>query len=137
MGASEAQNNPVPWPVMERLFSVDEANDLLETIEPMVRRLVALEAEMQSPPAVAARAAVGSNGGGHAVAAVASSGEARIRLLSEIEDLGVVMRDPATGLIDFPAERDGVEVHLCWKLGEDSVAHWHPQDGGFAGRQPL
>jgi hypothetical protein len=49
----------------------------------------------------------------------------------------VVVRDPSTGLVDFPAERDGEPVYLCWRLGEDEVAHWHDRDSGFSSRQPL
>ena len=41
------------------------------------------------------------------------------------------------GLVDFPAERDGELVYLCWQFGEPEVAFWHGIDDGFAGRQPL
>jgi hypothetical protein len=50
---------------------------------------------------------------------------------------GILLRDPETGLVDFPAERDGRRVFLCWKLGEDRVAWYHEEDSGFAGRRPL
>ena len=42
-----------------------------------------------------------------------------------------------TGLIDFPAERDGRVIYLCWKRGEPRVEHWHEVEDGFAGRQTL
>jgi hypothetical protein len=51
--------------------------------------------------------------------------------------MGVVVKDLETGLLDFPTERDGEVVFLCWRYGEPSVAHWHSLDAGFAGRQPL
>ncbi len=38
---------------------------------------------------------------------------------------GILLRDPETGLVDFPAERDGERVFLCWRLGEDRVAFFH------------
>ncbi|HUX86133.1 MAG TPA: DUF2203 family protein [Chloroflexota bacterium] len=41
------------------------------------------------------------------------------------------------GLVDFPAERDGRVVYLCWRRGEDQIHYWHELDAGFAGRQPL
>jgi len=28
-------------------------------------------------------------------------------------------------------------VLLCWKLGEDSITHWHEPEDGFAARKPL
>jgi len=58
-------------------------------------------------------------------------------LLEELEELGIVLRDPARGLIDFPALHIGKVVHLCWLLGEDDLDWWHFPDAGFAGRQPL
>jgi hypothetical protein len=57
--------------------------------------------------------------------------------MAELIGLGIQVRDPQTGLIDFLSERDGEEIFLCWRLGEDAVAWWHPIDSGFAGRQPL
>ena len=47
------------------------------------------------------------------------------------------LRDPETGLIDFPSEREGRRIFLCWRLGENHVAHWHDLESGFAGRKPL
>lgn len=41
------------------------------------------------------------------------------------------------GLCDFPSQRDGREVYLCWRLGEPEVHYWHELHTGFAGRQPL
>jgi hypothetical protein len=49
----------------------------------------------------------------------------------------VELRDIATGLVDFPAELEGGPAYLCWRLGEETVGHWHRPDEGFAGRHPL
>ena len=49
----------------------------------------------------------------------------------------MVVRDIDSGLVDFPAVIDGREVYLCWRLGEESVDHWHDLDSGFGGRTPL
>jgi hypothetical protein len=57
--------------------------------------------------------------------------------LGEIAALGGVTKDIALGLVDFPHLRDGREVNLCWKLGEDAVRHWHGLDEGYASRRPL
>ncbi len=60
-------------------------------------------------------------------------------LVGELEALGVELKDPLTGLLDFRARRSGDhgEVYLCWRLGEDAVGHWHTLDGGLAGRRPI
>jgi hypothetical protein len=64
----------------------------------------------------------------------------RLNLLAlngELEQLGVELKDPITGLVDFRARRGEAEVYLCWRLGEDRVGHWHDLEAGFAGRQAL
>jgi hypothetical protein len=57
--------------------------------------------------------------------------------IQRLEDLGCVLKDMNTGLIDFPAVRLGTRVWLCWKLGEESVAFWHGLHEGFAGRKRV
>ncbi len=57
--------------------------------------------------------------------------------LRELKQLGVELKDPFSGLIDFPSLRNGRPVYLCWRLGEPEVAHWHELEAGFAGRQLL
>ena len=52
-------------------------------------------------------------------------------------DVGAIVKDLDSGLLDFPSIRDGVEVLLCWRLGEDEVGWWHGPEDGFAGRHPL
>ena len=58
--------------------------------------------------------------------------------LDELEREGIVLRDPDSGLVDFPARHpNGRDVLLCWKLGEDDLGWWHLPEDGFAGRRPL
>jgi hypothetical protein len=57
--------------------------------------------------------------------------------LAEIGAMGGTIKDLALGLVDFPHQRDGRVVNLCWKYGESSVTHWHGLDEGFANRKPL
>lgn len=57
--------------------------------------------------------------------------------LAEIEAIGVEVQDLEQGLLDFPCTVDGKIVMLCWKLGEDAIAHWHEPEVGVAGRKPL
>ena len=57
--------------------------------------------------------------------------------LDELADIGVELKDYSAGLLDFVAVHEGREVFLCWKLGEQTIEHWHEVDAGFAGRQPV
>ena len=79
-------------------------------------------------------------GGGGIVAGVAYASiltELTLQL-SDLEGLGVQLKDFERGLVDFPSLRDGRVVLLCWQLGEgDELEWWHDVDAGFAGRTPL
>ena len=119
---------------MERLFSVDEANALVPQLSELLQRLRDAHGALRGATLNARRQAA-SNGG--APEPLIESGGEYMQLISEINELGVIVRDPESGLCDFPAERDGEAVYLCWQLGEERVAFWHPQDTGIAGRQPL
>jgi hypothetical protein len=57
--------------------------------------------------------------------------------VNQIQETGCVVKDLDEGLVDFPALREGEEVYLCWKLGEERIAYWHGMEEGFAGRKPL
>jgi hypothetical protein len=58
--------------------------------------------------------------------------------VTELAEKGIVLRDPETGLLDFPAVTDkGVVYLLCWKRDEDDLGWWHFAEEGFAGRRRL
>jgi hypothetical protein len=59
------------------------------------------------------------------------------RCVARIHDAGALVKDLDEGLVDFPAQREGEDVLLCWRLGEDEVAYWHGLEEGFSGRKPL
>jgi hypothetical protein len=56
---------------------------------------------------------------------------------TEIQELGCIVKDPRIGLLDFYGRIDGELVFLCWRFGEESVAHYHGLTDGFSGRKPL
>jgi hypothetical protein len=57
--------------------------------------------------------------------------------VASLNGMGIQLKGPLEGLIDFPSYRDGELVELCWKLGEEKVDHWHEIGEGFAGRRKL
>jgi len=59
------------------------------------------------------------------------------RTVEEIQQIGCLVKDLETGLVDFPSLRGGEKVYLCWKLGEARIGYWHGIEEGFAGRKPL
>jgi hypothetical protein len=57
--------------------------------------------------------------------------------VGQLQDLGCLVKDLDTGLVDFPTLFRGQEVYLCWKLGEPSIEFWHSVDEGFRGRKAI
>ena len=130
----------------DRHFTVDEANELLPTVRPLVEQMV--EHRRALGEALERREELGDltrgNGGGfhprvpgEIDAAIDAAAEGIRNAVDELTGLGVQVKDLDTGLIDFPALRGGEEVLLCWQLGEDEIGWWHTLEGGFAGRRPL
>jgi hypothetical protein len=126
--------------IMARYFTVAEANALLPALRPRVARLVAawqrLSAVQEQAVAILERKPRADLGGAPLTQAAADIVSAQNAMVA-IQALGVELKDPATGLIDFLALRDGVEVYLCWRHGVSRVGYWHPIETGVAGRQPL
>jgi len=57
--------------------------------------------------------------------------------VQEIQSSGCVVKDLDIGLLDFPALLNGVEVYLCWRLGETKIEWWHPTQEGYGGRRRI
>ncbi len=131
---------------MARHFTREEATALLPEIAPLLEEIVDLRARLERAghDLVALHWKARTNGHVDHEGSFTSGQSARAELLAEIsarvariQSLGVELKDPALGLIDFPSLREGRVVHLCWRLGEDGINWWHDLDSGFAGRQPL
>lgn len=127
----------------DKLFSLNEASELIPTLELLVRDLQSCVnalrtrvAELHGDAAALEELALGAiverypelKGTASRMAAIAQ----------EIESHGCFLKDIDLGLIDFPwAIDDDHVVFLCWQSGEQVIASWHPVEGGFGQRQPL
>jgi hypothetical protein len=120
----------------ERRFTVEEAEAMLPDLRAALERMrEARQVILRSAERV--QDSVTGNGGGPEGRAYADAVEL---LKSEVERLsaeGLILRDVESGLVDFPAEREGRIVYLCWRLGEERVGYWHDMETGFSGRRPL
>jgi hypothetical protein len=131
-------SEPRPEQAHARHFTVEQANDALASVRPMLQRLRdARDLLTDSEAHAALTDAAPTNGGGESGTQVGEAFLEVRRLLVTLEEAGLVVRDIERGLIDFPAILDGREVYLCWELGEDEVAFWHELEGGYGGREPL
>ena len=133
--------------VKAQTYTVAEANQILPQVREHVERVVALSDELpdlQDRQRIAHYRAQRDGAGRAESDAVRRVGEelqeAESRFLGALralEQLGIELKDPREGLIDFLSYRDGELVELCWKLGEERVSHWHPIGEGYPGRRSV
>jgi len=57
--------------------------------------------------------------------------------IDQVQQLGCVVKDLDIGLVDFPTRFRGVDVYLCWRMGERAIEFWHGMDEGFRGRKAI
>ena len=130
-----------------KTFTLDEAQSLLPVLEALLKRAIdgkrAAE-EVESELSDLSRKIYLSGGMRVNLPEVAQqraemeSHLERVReTISEIDSIGVQVKDLDTGLLDFPFRLDEDIVLLCWRLGESSIEHWHTVESGFQGRQPV
>jgi hypothetical protein len=130
-----------------KTFTLDEAQSLLPVLESLLKR--AIEGKQQAEEVEGglnelSRRIYLSGGMKVDVASVVRQRSEmndhleRVReMLSEIDSIGVQVKDLEAGLLDFPFKLDEEVVLLCWRLGETSIEHWHTLESGFSGRQPV
>jgi hypothetical protein len=130
--------------VASRHFTREEANAMLAQVRPLAEQLVEHRATLAAAQSERRQLALqiagngGDVGGGNALDEQIAREHAGVaRCVNAIHELGGVVKDADAGLVDFPAQIAGVEAFLCWRLGEDEIAHWHGIDEGFPGRKPL
>ena len=130
----------------QQYFTAEEANEALLEVRPLTEELVghrrALVELQERQSAVTAR--IAGNGGNvepHELEEVQAQLDEEVagiaRCVARIHEVGALVKDLDDGLVDFPATRDGRDVLLCWRLGEDEIGFWHGLDEGFSGRRPL
>jgi hypothetical protein len=77
------------------------------------------------------------NGGSRVASEMAEEFARLDALVRRIQATGAILKDINLGLLDFLSKRDGREVYLCWRYGEDRIEFWHELHTGYSGRQPL
>jgi hypothetical protein len=124
-----------------KLFTVDEANALLPTVQAILKRIQSARRRLISYQDQAKSAAEHAEQGGGGFGDGLRYANVLIELAAqtnELEVLGVQLKDFDRGLVDFPSLREGRVVLLCWQIGEgDEVEWWHNVEDGFAGRTPI
>ncbi len=132
---------------MSKTFTLSEAQTLLPVLESLLRRAqktgaraAEIEAELEQ-----LRQRIFVSGGMHIEVTVAARRRAERDkalqdtqdTLTEIDEIGVQVKDLDKGLLDFPSVMEGKSILLCWKLGEPEIGYWHSVEEGYAGRKPI
>ena len=147
-GPSSFVPSPVTPSKNKRRFSLEQANKALPLVSRIVRDIVAthqnITALQGNKQPVATTGKTGKVVKAEKSAATKPADkelEAVVDRLQgfvdELTSIGVELKDYQTGLVDFIGRHQGRDVYLCWKLGEESITHWHELHTGFAGRLPV
>ena len=122
-------------------FTPEEAEALIPELE----RIFEAVAELTAQAEVKAASVRRRRDEGDADPAAAAIERSQLQFLAQgindwmqkIVELGALPKGVEPALVDFPGRVNGVEVYLCWKLGEKKLAFYHGADEGFSNRKPL
>ena len=130
-----------------RTFTLREAQSMLPVLESLLRKSIESKALIEEidEEFTALGERIFLNGGTlvdvRACARRKAEREKAIQVakdtLSEINAIGVQVKDLDIGLLVFPCRVDGEIVLLCWRMGEPTISHWHGTEEGYAGRRPI
>ena len=126
----------------DKLFSEEEANELIPRLEILMRQMqmqaTSLRARIDelavTDPSIMHSAMSEIVGRYPELRSFATN---MAEAASQIESFGCILKDIDLGLIDFPYDTGDEVVFLCWQFGESRMIAWHSVDSGFSERQPL
>jgi hypothetical protein len=133
--------------VPTRTYRVEEANLALPEVRRLTARVVEVSGqlpELEDEVRIAEYRARRPGGTeldqgrlGEAMERLQAAENQLVGAVNSLEHMDVQLKDARTGLVDFLSYRHGELIELCWRLGEDEVAHWHRIGEGYAGRKPF
>ena len=133
--------------MQRRLFTLEEANQLVPWLERTFQRLNSSMGRMETLKGRLSelqRVQLRLNGTfgrynemNSMQSELEEMGKELQGIVDDIVAEGIIIRDIPRGLVDFPHLREGREVYLCWVSGEQSIDFWHETNRGFDHREPL
>jgi hypothetical protein len=126
----------------DKLFSEEEANELIPRLEILMRQLQMQATSLRTridelsvtDPSILHCTMTEIVGRYPDLRSFATNMAAAA---AQIESFGCILKDIDLGLIDFPYDSGDDVVFLCWQFGESRVVAWHTVETGFSERQPL
>ena len=122
-----------------RVYTLTEARKVLPRVRRLMGEVQSARAEILRlrPEAWPALRKAAGNGGNIAASQLPAQFARLEAGVKGIGQLGIVVKDVDSGLVDFLARRRGKEVYICWRYGEEELVYWHDIQAGFAGRQMI
>ena len=130
----------------ERHYTLEEANSALPWLEEMLAHMVPLRGRLETQQIellslMQHRSGNGATSHDQEIEEAEKTQDNLARQLrqdlQEITDRGIIVRDIVRGLVDFPSDREGQTIFLCWLRGEPQIDYWHGTNEGFGSRKPL
>jgi len=132
-----------PQSTFPRLFTVNEANELLPKLRPLVEQVLDNIRRLKGASESVIRREGLDPEAPNLMNRLRDDGEIAKLIgqvkgwVDEINSYGCICKGVEQGLIDFPCLLGSEVVFLCWQVGEAAVGYWHRIEDGFAGRKPL
>ena len=130
----------------ERYYTLEEANATLPWLEELLGRMVPIRDSLEQQQIELMSMMQHRSGNGAASRdqeiedgqrSMDDIAQQLRQDLQDITDRGIKVRDIVRGLVDFPSQREGETIFLCWLRGEPQIDFWHGTDEGFGSRKPL
>ena len=132
---------------MSRRFTLPEAESLLPAVEKNIRQALSVKTQCQEAEEFLQLLAqrvmlmggvvLDREGIRDMRTQRDESGERLKAALEELQEIGCLVKDLDTGLVDFPTLFRGEEVYLCWRMDEADIEFWHELNSGYGGRERL
>jgi len=126
--------------MQKKYFTLEEAQDLIPIVKPVLVRLVRLNSTLSLLDTVEVELEDEYQD------LVSNTRMSRrfhklsydfYRLLEKILDMGIIVKDLNNGVIDFYSTYDGREILLCYEMNENEICYWHEMYDGYDDRKPI
>lgn len=134
------RNNNTQQEFSKKYFTIEEAEILLPKIEKILRRTIQLDKAIELLSSIEIevyddyanlRRITKTNKQFHKLSYELYAN------IEKLEDMGCLIKDLDTGLMDFYYRFEGRDIFLCWKLGENGIKFWHEVDSGYMARKQI
>lgn len=124
----------------KKIFTLEEANELLPAIQVELNALQAVQAQFAERYRSLTKLRRDNAPEEKLFSLESEMDFLQLQAKLHIDNItrtGAELKDIETGLVDFPARKDGEDIWLCWKQGEPEISHYHGLNDGFRGRKPI